>query len=86
MSKFEIEFPPALADFLDRQIEAGLYNTVSDVVQDAVRRLSESDDAKLAALRAALAPGLADIEAGRFFDGSIEDILGEARAGAVARK
>lgn len=86
MSKIEVDLPPALADFLVEQVEAGLYHSVEDAVEHAVRRLSEVEEAKLSALRAAFAPGLADVAAGRLFEGTIEDILDEARAGASARK
>jgi putative addiction module CopG family antidote len=80
MSKIEVELPPALADFVQSQVDAGLYNTPSDVIEDVVRRASEEIWPDVEAVRAALAPGLADIEAGRFYEGTIEDILAEARA------
>lgn len=85
MNKIAVNLPKALTEFLELQVEAGLYHTVQDAIEDAVRRMSETDDAKLEALRAALAPGLADIEAGRFFEGTIEDILAEARARAASK-
>ena len=84
MSKFEVDLPPELSDFLQRQVDAGLHKTVADVIEDAVRRSWEDDDGQLEALRAALAPGLADIEAGRVLELTIEEILADARGGARA--
>ncbi len=43
-------------DFIKTRIETGRYNNVSEVVRAALRRLEE-DEAKLEALRAALAEG-----------------------------
>jgi putative addiction module CopG family antidote len=86
MSTFEVKLPPALSAFLRRQIEAGVYDTPSAAIEDAVRRLSETDDAKLAALRAAIAPGVAEAEAGVFYHGTMEDIIAEARAARRKRK
>lgn len=82
MSKVEIELPPVLAEFLERQVEAGVYNSVTDAVEDAVRREYEGEGVRLEALRSALAPGLADIEAGRTRELSLDDILASARASA----
>jgi putative addiction module CopG family antidote len=86
MTKLELTLPPALSDFVRRLVDAGLYGSAESVVEDAVRRLSESDDAKAAALRAALAPGLAEADAGIFYPGTMDDIIAEARAAAAARK
>jgi len=80
MSKIEIDLPPALAEFVQGQVDAGLYNTPVDVIEDAVRRASEEIWPPVEAVRAVLAEGMADVEAGRFYEGSIEDILAEARA------
>lgn len=82
MSKFEVDLPPELSDFLQRQVDAGLYKTAADVIEDAVRRSWEDDGGQLEALRATLAPGLADIEAGRVHELAIDDILAEARGRA----
>lgn len=45
-----------LADFVDRQVAGGRYGSVSDVVRAGLRLLEEHE-AKLEALRAALAEG-----------------------------
>ncbi|MBX9747893.1 MAG: type II toxin-antitoxin system ParD family antitoxin [Hyphomonadaceae bacterium] len=80
MTKLEIELPPALADFVQGQVDAGLYKTAQDVVEDAVRRASEDIWPDVSAVRAALAQGVAEADAGEFFEGTIEDIIAEARA------
>ena len=89
MSKIEVELPPVLAEFLEAQVEAGLYKSVSDVVEAAVRRAADDDwagyQAKIAALREVLAPGLADVEAGRVREVGLDEILARARAGSPSR-
>lgn len=86
MSKIDIELPKVLAEFLESQVEAGLYNSVSDAVEDAVRKQYEDDGASIEALRAALAPGLADIKAGRVRELTIDEILAEARSASPVRE
>lgn len=85
MTEIVLELPPMLAEFLERQVEAGVYNSVTDAVEDAVRREYEGESARLEALRAALAPGLADIEAGRVRELALGEILASARASAPGR-
>lgn len=84
MTKFEIDLPPALADFVRAQVESGLYSSNEDAIEDAVRQLYQDDDARLEALRAALAPGLADVAAGRVAELDLEHLLAEARASTRA--
>lgn len=85
MTEIVLELPPMLAEFLERQVEAGVYNSVTDAVEDAVRREYEGESARLEALRAALAPGLADIEAGRVRELALGEILASARASTPGR-
>jgi antitoxin ParD1/3/4 len=80
MSKIDIELPRQLAEFLERQVEAGLFNSVADAIEDAVRRQYDADDVRIEMLRAAMAPGLADVETGRVHELTVEEILAEARA------
>ena len=86
MSKIEIDLPLALSRFIQRQVAAGLYDTPAAAVEDAVRRLAETDDAKVGAIRAALAPGVAEADAGVFYDGDMDGIITEARAKPAKRK
>jgi antitoxin ParD1/3/4 len=53
--------------FVQAQLASGRYNNASEVLRDALR-LMEERERKLAALDAAIARGIADVEAGRVFD------------------
>ncbi len=75
MSKIELDLPPDLSRFVRSQVEAGLYHSEQDVIEDAVRRLSEADEAKVEAIKAALAPGLAEADAGIYFEGGAAEII-----------
>lgn len=75
---------PDLEAFVREEVAAGRYADEAEVIRDAVRRLSEIREAveagKLDALRAALAPGLADVAAGRFAQGGVMDAASRAAA------
>jgi putative addiction module CopG family antidote len=60
-------------DYIDRQIEAGRFETASDVVQDALKRQMDYF-AKRDALRSDLEAGLNSIRAGRISSATAEDI------------
>ena len=53
-----------LEDYVNELVTRGRYNSKSEVLREGVRLVQERE-AKLAALDAALARGLADVEAGR---------------------
>jgi antitoxin ParD1/3/4 len=53
-----------LESFLTRLVETGRYNSKSEVLREGVRLIQERE-ARLAALDASIARGLADAEAGR---------------------
>lgn len=53
-----------LEDVVDRLVATGRYNSKSEVLREGVR-LVEEREKRLEALDAALAKGLADVEAGR---------------------
>jgi len=53
-----------LESFVARLVESGRYNSKSEVLREGVRLIQERE-ARLAALDAALARGLADADAGR---------------------
>lgn len=76
--------PPDLDEFVREEVKSGRYADEADVIRDAVRQLAEkreaAEAAKLAALRAALAPGLADAAAGRFAEGGVMDAAARAAA------
>jgi antitoxin ParD1/3/4 len=51
--------------FIRSKVESGFYGNATEVIRDAIRRLQE-DDARIAAFRAAVAEGDADIENGNY--------------------
>ncbi len=63
------------ADFVDRQVEGGRYGSASEVVRAGLRLLEERE-AKLAALRSALAEGE---ESGDFQEFDLEVFLASRR-------
>lgn len=75
---------PDLEAFVRDEVAAGRYADEAEVIRDAVRRLAELREAaearRLEALRAALAPGLADLAAGRFVQGGIKGSAARAAA------
>jgi len=80
----EKNLPPDLDEFVREEVKSGRYVDEADVIRDAVRQLAEkreaAEAAKLAALRAALAPGLADAVAGRYAQGGVLDSAARAAA------
>jgi antitoxin ParD1/3/4 len=59
-----VELGEALERFVDELLRGGRYNSKSEVLREGVR-LIQDREAKLAALDAAIARGLADVDAGR---------------------
>lgn len=74
-----------LESFVSRLVETGRYHSKSDVLREGVRLIQERE-ARLAALEASIARGLADAEAGR--TNPAEEVFGrlEARYGGQARR
>jgi antitoxin ParD1/3/4 len=62
--------------FSRKEIASGRYASASEVMRDGLRALEERN-ARLEALRAHLAEGLAQAERGEFVDYSLESLLGE---------
>jgi antitoxin ParD1/3/4 len=65
-----------LESYVERLVEAGRYNSKSEVLREGVR-LVQDRETRLAALDAAIARGLADKEAGR--TAPLEDVAAEMR-------
>jgi antitoxin ParD1/3/4 len=83
MRDVTVKLPAEIAAFLDREVEAGSYASASDAVVDSLRLLERekaSEQARLEALREALAVGLADARAGRFAARPLSEILGPTAA------
>lgn len=66
-----------LEGFIAKLVETGRYNSKSEVLREGVRLVQERE-ARLAALDAALARGLADADAGRTFPA--EEVFDELKA------
>jgi antitoxin ParD1/3/4 len=75
------ELGPQLEGFVTKLVESGRYNSKSEVLREGVRLIQERE-ARLAALDAAIARGMADADAGRVKPAAeVFDRL-EARLGA----
>jgi antitoxin ParD1/3/4 len=59
-----VDLGKQLEGFVSRLVETGRYNSRSEVIREGVRLIHERET-KLAALDAAIARGLADVEASR---------------------
>ncbi|WP_105405108.1 type II toxin-antitoxin system ParD family antitoxin [Neorhizobium sp. T7_12] len=66
-----------LESYVDELVKSGRYNSRSEVLREGVR-LVEEREKRLLALDAALARGLADVEAGRFKP--IEEVAARLKA------
>nr|WP_250813891.1 type II toxin-antitoxin system ParD family antitoxin [Neorhizobium tomejilense] len=66
-----------LESYVDELVKSGRYNSRSEVLREGVR-LVEEREKRLMALDAALARGLADVEAGRFTP--IEEVAARLKA------
>lgn len=84
MTKLTVTLPPALGQFIKDQVADGLYADEGELVRDAIRRMATDFDgsyeARFAALREALRPGLEDADAGRFSSRSVKKVAEQARA------
>lgn len=78
MQTMNVSLTPALIQIIQDKVASGLYGNASEVIREAIRQMDEYKElahaAKLARLKEVLAPGLADIEAGRFADYSLEKL------------
>jgi antitoxin ParD1/3/4 len=77
MATLTVSLTGPLAEFVERRVANGEYGSPGDVVTDAVRLMQGDYDRKFEALKAAIDEGIADIEAGRIYEGTVEDILND---------
>ncbi len=77
MSTTSAKLGPRLESYVTELVRSGRYGSRSEVLREGVR-LVEEREKRLAALDAAIARGLADIEAGRTH--RLEDVAAELRA------
>ena len=78
----KVSLTPELERLVADKVDGGRYASASEVVREALRLLEERDqdrNAKLEALRAKVAVGIADLDAGRFSDATADDIKRRAR-------
>ena len=83
MPTMNVSLTQALAEFVEKEVASGNYATATEVVRDGLRVLREERavyEEKLAILRREIQKGIDDVEAGRFSDRSIEEILAEVQA------
>lgn len=88
MPTMNVSLPAALAEFVEKEVASGNYSTASEVVRDGLRMLREERaiyEEKLAILRREIQVGLDDVEAGRFSDRSVMDILADIEAEEKAK-
>lgn len=66
---FSVDLGSKLEAFVERLVKSGRYNSKSEVLREGIRLVQERE-ARLAALDAALARGIADADAGRVTEAS----------------
>ena len=84
-----VSLPPELESRVRRHVESGLYGSASEVIREALRLFEAYQNvrmADLAALRADIDRGVADMVAGRIKEVDIGSIKQRGRATLAARK
>lgn len=83
-----VSLPPELESRVRRHVESGLYGSASEVIREALRLFEAYQEirvANLAALRADIERGAADIAAGRVGEVDIDAIKRRGREALAAR-
>ncbi|PWQ92613.1 type II toxin-antitoxin system ParD family antitoxin [Leucothrix pacifica] len=78
-----VSLTPQLENFVKQKVEAGLYNSVSEVMREALRLLVEREEVKemkLVALRRDLQEGIDSLDRGEGSPLDMNDIKAKARA------
>jgi len=84
-----VSLTPTLESYVKQKVKAGMYNSVSEVVREALRLLEERDTMqamKLEALRADINHGIESLEDGEGKALDVEDIKVRGRAILAASK
>lgn len=84
-----VSLPPELENRVRQHVESGLYSSASEVIREALRLFEAYQGvqaASLDSLRADIAKGVADIEAGHVRDVSMADLKNRGRAALAANK
>ena len=77
-----VSLTPELERLVADKVDGGRYASASEVVREALRLLEERDalrQAKIEALKAKVAIGLADLDAGRVVHTTAEDTIRRAK-------
>jgi antitoxin ParD1/3/4 len=83
MPTMNVSLPAALAEFVEKEVASGNYATASEVVRDGLRMLREERavyQEKLAILRREIQIGLDEVDAGKYSDKTVMEILAEVQA------
>jgi antitoxin ParD1/3/4 len=84
-----VSLPPELENRVRQHVESGLYSSASEVIREALRLFEAYQGvqaANLAALKADIAQGVADISAGRVREVSMASIKERGRAILASEK
>jgi antitoxin ParD1/3/4 len=89
MPTMNVSLPAALAEFVEKEVASGQYSTASEVVRDGLRILQReraAHEERLAILRREIQIARDEVDAGRFSEASVMDILAEVRAEEERKK
>jgi antitoxin ParD1/3/4 len=78
-----VSLTPQLENYVKQKVATGMYNSVSEVMREALRLLEERDaikEMKLEALRRDLQEGIDELDRGEGSPLNMEDIKAKARA------
>lgn len=78
-----VSLTPQLEDYVKQKVDAGLYNSASEVMREALRLLEEQDtlkEMKLEALRRDLQVGIDELDQGEGRPLDMKEIKAKARA------
>lgn len=84
-----ISLPAEMENRVRQHVASGMYGSASEVIREALRLFEAyqaTRDSNLASLKADIAQGMADIEAGRVKDLDMESIKRQGRNTLAARK
>jgi antitoxin ParD1/3/4 len=80
MATMSVILPRDIIDFVDEAVASGSYSSSSEVVRDALLLLQQDKalaGSKLAGLQDEIMVGIEDVQAGRFSEMTIDDIVDE---------
>jgi antitoxin ParD1/3/4 len=80
MPTMNVNLTPALADFVEHEVQSGVYQSASELVRDALRLLrreKEQHELRLSQLRHEVGRGADQADAGEFATGSLDEIAAD---------